>query len=67
MKRTRLAALKFCALVFLLPGLAGLILSAVISTHYLDTMPRLPDPVEHRLVPRGIHGITIYRVVNERS
>ena len=65
MKRTRLAALKFCALLFLLPGLAGLIISAVMSTHYLDTMPRLPDPVAHRLVPRGIHGITIYQTVAE--
>lgn len=65
MKRARLAALKFAALLFLLPGLAGLIISAMISTHYLDTMPRLPDPVTHRVVPRGIHGITVYQTAGE--
>jgi hypothetical protein len=65
MKRARFAALKFFSLLFLLPGLAGLIISAMISTHYLDTMPRLPDPVAHRLVPRGIHGITVYQTPSE--
>ena len=39
MKAARLAALKFFALLFLLPGLAGLIVSAIISTQYLDTLP----------------------------
>jgi hypothetical protein len=61
----RLAALKFFALLFLLPGLAGLIISAMISTHYLDTMPRLPAPEQYRIVPRGIHGITIYQTPEE--
>jgi len=65
MKRVRLAALKFFSLLFLLPGLAGLIISAMISTHYLDAMPRLPDPAAHRLIPRGIHGITVYQTVSE--
>lgn len=65
MRPARLAALRFFALLFLLPGLAGLIVSAVISTRYLDTMPRLPDPVTHRLVPRGIHGVTIYQTASE--
>ena len=49
MKTARLAALKFFALLFLLPGLAGLIVSAMISTHYLDTMPRWPAPEINRL------------------
>jgi len=61
----RLAALKFFALLFLLPGLAGLIVSAMISTHYLDTMPRQPALEQHRIVPRGIHGITIYQTRKE--
>jgi hypothetical protein len=56
-----LATLRFFALLFLLPGLAGLIVSATISTHYLDTMPRLPVPEENRMVPRGIHGTTVYQ------
>jgi hypothetical protein len=61
----RLAALKFFALLFLLPGLAGLIVSAVISTHYLDTMPTQPVMEQHRIVPRGIHGTTIYQTPKE--
>lgn len=61
MKLSRLATLKFFALLFLLPGLAGLIISAMISTHYLDTMPKWPVPEEHRIIPRGIHGITVYQ------
>lgn len=61
----RLAALKFFALLFLLPGLAGLIISAMISTHYLDTMPRQPVPEQNRIVPRGIHGITVYQTPEE--
>jgi hypothetical protein len=61
----RLAALKFFALLFLLPGLAGLIVSAMISTHYLATMPRWPVMEQHRFVPRGIHGTTIYQTPEE--
>lgn len=61
MKASRLARLKFVALLFLLPGLAGLIVSAMISTHYLDTLPKWPSPAEHRFIPRGIHGTTVYQ------
>jgi hypothetical protein len=65
MKAAKLATLKFFALLFLLPGLAGLIVSAMISTHYLDIMPRWPVPEEHRMVPRGIHGVTVYQTSAE--
>ena len=61
MKPAQLGTLKFFALLFLLPGLAGLIVSAMISTHYLDTMPRGPVLVESRVVPREIHGIVVYQ------
>ena len=61
----RLAALKLLALLFLLPGLAGLIVSAMISTHYLDTMPRRPVMEQQRFVPRGINGITVYQTAEE--
>ena len=61
----RLAALKFFALLFLLPGLAGLIVSATISAQLLDTKPRRPVPEQNRIVPRGIHGITIYQTPQE--
>lgn len=68
MRTAGLATLKFFALLFLLPGLAGLIVSAMISTHYLETMPRLPVPQENRVVPRGIHGTTVYQTpVENRS
>jgi len=65
MKAARLAALKFFALLFLLPGLAGLIISGMISTHYLDTLPHLPVPQQQLTVPRGIQGITVYQTAAE--
>ncbi|MDR3798437.1 MAG: hypothetical protein P4K93_09805 [Terracidiphilus sp.] len=69
MKAARLATLKFFALLFLLFGLAGLIASAAISTHYLVVMPRAPapgpTPDEYRSVPRSIHGVTIYQTAQE--
>lgn len=65
MKAARLATLKFFALLFILPGLAGLIVSAMISTHYLDVMPRGPVLVEGRIVPREIHGIVVYQTQEE--
>jgi hypothetical protein len=65
MKAARLVTLKFFALLFLMPGLAGLIVSAMISTHYLDTMPRWPSPEVNRVVPRGIHGTTVYQTPAE--
>jgi hypothetical protein len=65
MKTARLGTLKFFALLFLLVGLAGLIASATISTHYLDVMPRVPTPGELRIVPRNIHGVTVYQTAKE--
>jgi hypothetical protein len=65
MKPAQLGTLKFFALLFLLPGLAGLIVSAMISTHYLDTMPRGPVVGESRVVPREIHGIVVYQTKEE--
>ena len=65
MKRAQLATLRFFALLFILPGLAGLIISAMISTHYLEVMPRGPVLVEGRIVPREIHGIVVYQTAYE--
>ena len=65
MKAARLATLKFFALLFLLFGLAGLIASAAISTHYLVVMPQKPAPEELRVVPRSIHGVTVYQTAKE--
>jgi hypothetical protein len=65
MKTAHLATLKFFALLFILPGLAGLIVSAMISTHYLDTMPRVAVLEQSRTVPRNIHGTVVYQTIAE--
>lgn len=65
MKATHLAILKFFALLFLLPGLAGLIVSAMISNHYVDSMPKMPAPAQNRIIPRLIHGVTVYQTPAE--
>ncbi len=67
MKAAQLATLRFFALLFLLPGLAGLIVSAAISTHYADTLPRLPAPQQMRIIPRNIAGIIVYQTIEENS
>ncbi len=65
MKTSHLKTLKAISLSLILPGLAGLIVSAMISVHYLDTMPRWPSPEESRTVPRNIHGIIVYQTEPE--
>ena len=65
MKSSQLRTLKFFALLFLLPGLAGLIVSAMVSTHYADSLPRWPAPEQNRIIPRGINGITVYQTPRE--
>jgi hypothetical protein len=45
--------------------MAGLITSAIISTHYLDTLPRTPVAPELRMTPRNVHGIIIYQTEEE--
>jgi len=65
MNTAQLITLKFFALLFLLPGLAGLIVSATISTRYLETLPRLPVAQEMRMTPRSIHGIVVYQTAEE--
>ena len=65
MKSFQLAAMRRISLALILPGLAGLIVSAMISVHYLDTMPRWPSPQQFRTVPRNIHGIVVYQTPAE--
>ena len=65
MKTAQLASLKRFSLWFLLPGLAGLIVSAMISTHYADTLPREPAPDQLRMIPRNIHGVLVYQTAEE--
>ena len=65
MKSTSLARLKAISLTLMLPGLAGLIVSAMVSGHYLETMPKSPVPLELRTVPRNIHGVVVYQTAQE--
>lgn len=65
MQRINLNVLKFFALLFLLPGLGGLIFSAMVSTDYLQNLPRLPIPAEQRTTPRNVHGTIVYQTVQE--
>ncbi len=61
MKDQKLSTLRFLALLFLFPGLAGLIVSASISTHYVNSLPKEPIPTEMRMTPRNIHGTVIFQ------
>ena len=65
MKSARLAPLRFFSLLLLLPGLGGLIVSAMISTGYLERLPRVPVPEELRITPRNIHGTVVYQTQEE--
>jgi hypothetical protein len=49
----------------MLPGLAGLILSATLSTYYMNTLPRFPDPQHLRMYPRNINGYIVYQTTDE--
>jgi hypothetical protein len=65
MSRIKLSWLKFLALVFMLPGLGGLVFSATVSTNYLESLPRVPDLEEQRTVPRNVHGVIIFQTAEE--
>lgn len=65
MSDQRLSFLRLMSLIFLLPGLAGLIISAAISTQYLENLPRNPVPAELRMTPRNIHGTIVYQTEEE--
>jgi len=64
-KRLNLSVLKFFALLFLLPGLGGLVFSAMVSTDYLENLPKSPVPTEQRTTPRNVHGVVIFQTVQE--
>jgi hypothetical protein len=64
-KNRALSVLHFFSLLIFVPGLFGLVMSAVLSTIYVANLPRIPDPSSHRLTPRQIHGITVYETIEE--
>lgn len=65
MNPEQLRGLRYGALLFLLPGLAGLLLAAGVSTQRLQNLPRLPIPAELRMTPRNIHGVVVYETEEE--
>jgi hypothetical protein len=65
MNHRRLSLLRLFSLLLLLPGLGGLVISAMVSTHYLETLPRTPIPSEMRMLPRNIHGVVVYQTEDE--
>lgn len=65
MDALQLRGLRFAVLFFLFPGLCGLIGSAMLSTHYLETLPRMPVPEELRYTPRNVHGTIVYETEEE--
>lgn len=65
MKNATLSTLRWVSLAFLLPGLVGLMLATAVSTDYLRTLPRQPDPPTSRMFPRNIHGVMIYQTASE--
>ena len=65
MTAENLSRLRLFSLCCLLPGLIGLILGASISTRYMDTLPRFPDPETGHMVPRNISGYIIYKTPDE--
>ena len=67
MKDGQLSKLRAFSLCCLLPGLAGLILATAISTHYMNSLPRFPDPQTQRMIPRNINGYLIYQTEQEEQ
>jgi hypothetical protein len=64
-KAKHLSNLRSFSLLFLLPGLAGMIVSAAVSSKYAHTLPTEPHAAELRVTPRTIHGVVVYQTVEE--
>jgi len=65
MDAQQLRGLRFAAMFFLLPGLVGMLAAAMLSTRYVDTLPRMPVPEELRYTPRNISGTVVYETDDE--
>lgn len=64
-KRRPGGRLRFFALLFLLPGSAGVIYAGWVSTTYFATLPRTPVAEESRIFPRSINGVIVYQTQEE--
>jgi hypothetical protein len=65
MENDHVEKLRFFSLMFLVPGLIGLMVSATLSGYYMNKLPRYPDPENLRMTPRNINGYTVYQTDNE--
>lgn len=61
----RLRSIRRMTLLFVLPGLIGLLISAGMSTWYLEELPRVPVPAEMRMTPRSVEGFVVYETPEE--
>ena len=61
----QLRGLRFASVFFLVPGLVGMLAAAILSTRYLNDLPRMPVPEEMRYTPRNIHGTVVYETEDE--
>ncbi len=59
MSRPNMPLLKLVALLFMLPGMCGLVVSTMVSANYLETMPKVPT--EQQTIPRNVHGSIVYQ------
>ena len=64
-KRRPGESLRLFALLFLLPGLAGVIFAGWVSATYFATLPRTPVPTEQRIFPRRVSGVVVYQTQEE--
>ena len=53
--------LRLISRLLLVASLAGLVISAMVSTYYLEILPRTPIAGELRMTPRSIHGTLVYQ------
>ena len=65
MDAQQLKTVRLMTWSFLVAGVAGLVISASISTRYLEQLPRTPVPEEMRMTPRSIEGTVVYATVEE--
>jgi hypothetical protein len=65
MENEHIAQLRFFSLMFLIPGVIGLMISASLSGYYMNKLPRYPDPQSLRMIPRNINGYTVYQTDDE--
>ena len=65
MDAQQIGTVRLMTWMFLVAGVAGLLISASISTWYLEQLPRMPVPAEMRMTPRSVEGTVVYVTMEE--